>query len=75
MKSCQGCSSGRRDRVGSASVEVSELIVQARVQRRVETGVAGGRRRGLARPAARGHDDADERRGGDEVRETATRDG
>ncbi len=54
VKSCQGWSD-------SASVEVSELIVQARVHGGIDARVAGERVRGRTRPAAGGEKNRHER--------------
>src|SRR5688500_12593447 len=69
VNSCHGCSASLLGPTRSAptSVEVFELIVQARVQRRVEeTRVAGDGGR-AARPATRRDAEADQRGGGHEV--------
>src|SRR5512132_3774780 len=52
VKNCQGC------RV-CGSVEVAELIVQARTDGWIEARIAGNRHRRARRPAARGEDDSD----------------
>src|SRR5687767_8090468 len=72
VNSCQGCSASEPslEALTAELVEVSELIVQTGVERRVVSGrLFGPSRSGPMRPATCIHDDRDQPRPGEHVRQ------